>query len=321
MELASIIVPVYNTEKYLRECIESIINQSYSNIQLILVDDGSVDSSYSICKDYEDKYSFIELHHQENKGVSAARNEGLKHIRGKYVFFVDSDDVIKTDFIKVFMDIPECDFVGAGYQEYGDNPWKLEFEEYYTTIDNYKKNYRNCFNKIPSVHVAGNRYLSNIISNNNLWFDETCKIGEDSRFNINYFSYCYDARAITGTNYIYRIRNDSSLHIFQVDRLVYEREECKLKECFSTIGDEFNWIKWIHWFAALEHYYTHVKGINKKEARRKLKETMNDEYFKTCSKYLLKYGTLDMKTCIICMRFNSYSLYKGFLSILKQIKR
>lgn len=96
-ELISIIVPVYNVEKYLEKCIESIINQTYRNIEIILVDDGSKDNSGNICDKYAEKDSRIKVIHKKNGGLSDARNSGLEVAKGKYVGFVDSDDFIAKD--------------------------------------------------------------------------------------------------------------------------------------------------------------------------------------------------------------------------------
>lgn len=99
----SIIVPVYNVEKYLKQCIDSIINQKLSNIEVILVDDGSTDESGKICDYYSDEYSYITTIHQKNKGLSGARNTGIKNSSGEFLMFVDSDDYInpKVDLKKI----------------------------------------------------------------------------------------------------------------------------------------------------------------------------------------------------------------------------
>lgn len=100
-ELISVVVPVYNVEKYLRKCIDSIINQTYENLEIIIVNDGSKDNSGQICDEYGEKYSdFIKVHHQINKGLSAARNKGLSLAKGAYITFIDSDDWIANDMIE-----------------------------------------------------------------------------------------------------------------------------------------------------------------------------------------------------------------------------
>ncbi len=99
--LISVIVPVYQVEAYLPACVDSILNQSYSNWELILVDDGSRDNSGSLCDAYAARDRRIRVYHQENRGVSAARNMGLELAGGEYIAFVDSDDLIKPDYLEV----------------------------------------------------------------------------------------------------------------------------------------------------------------------------------------------------------------------------
>ena len=100
MPKASVIVPVYNVEKYLEECLDSIMNQTYQDFELILIDDGSEDLSGKICDEYAKKYDNIMVIHQENQGQAAARNNGVKIARAEWVMFVDSDDVIHQDLLK-----------------------------------------------------------------------------------------------------------------------------------------------------------------------------------------------------------------------------
>ncbi len=96
--LISVIIPVYNVEEYLRECIDSVLSQTYENYEIILVDDGSTDNSGKICDEYVEKYHKIIVVHKENGGLSDARNTGLLYAKGEYIYFLDSDDYI----------VPEC---------------------------------------------------------------------------------------------------------------------------------------------------------------------------------------------------------------------
>ena len=104
MPLISIIVPVYNVEYYLHECLESLVNQTYFNLEIILIDDGSKDASGKICDEYAAKDSRIVVVHQENAGVSQARNCGIEMASGEYIMFVDSDDWVDSDICAVLMD-------------------------------------------------------------------------------------------------------------------------------------------------------------------------------------------------------------------------
>ena len=100
MDLVSVIVPVYNVEKYLSDCIESITNQTYRQLEIILVDDGSTDASGDICDEYGKKDERIQVIHKENGGLSDARNTGLDRCTGEYIAFVDSDDIVSVRFIE-----------------------------------------------------------------------------------------------------------------------------------------------------------------------------------------------------------------------------
>ena len=113
--MVSVIVPVYNVEEYLEECLESIRNQTYTNIEVILVNDGSTDGSKEICEQFCQQDNRFKLVTQENKGLSAARNRGVKESIGEYIMFVDSDDVVKDNIVEVLffymnsdVDIVEC---------------------------------------------------------------------------------------------------------------------------------------------------------------------------------------------------------------------
>ena len=103
----SIIVPVYNVEKYLQRCMESLLTQNISNYEIILVDDGSKDKSSEICDEYASKYSFVHVIHKENEGLGYARNSGLAVAKGKYVSFVDSDDTVSSEHFRELLRVAE----------------------------------------------------------------------------------------------------------------------------------------------------------------------------------------------------------------------
>ena len=130
MKKVSIIVPVYNMENYLKKCMDSLVNQTLKDIEIIVVNDGSTDNSLNILKEYEKEYpKLIKIIDQENGGISVARNNGIEIATGKYIGFVDSDDFVKIDmFEKLYKKIEETksDIVVCDY------------EEYYMNSENYK---------------------------------------------------------------------------------------------------------------------------------------------------------------------------------------
>lgn len=131
-ELISVIVPIYNVEKYINKCIDSIINQTYKNIEIILIDDGSTDSCCKICDEYEKKDNRIKVIHQENAGLSEARNAGIKVSKGEYLAFVDGDDYILEDMLQYLYDlinetnseISVCNFI----RYWGDDKQLVEYD-------------------------------------------------------------------------------------------------------------------------------------------------------------------------------------------------
>ena len=116
-KLVSIIVPIYNSEHYLYECINSVIEQEYNNWELILVDDSSTDSSYHICEDYCSKKSNIRLLKNKSKGVSAARNLGIRNATGDYLVFLDSDDMLSKHALQLLVSMIENYDFGMGTYE------------------------------------------------------------------------------------------------------------------------------------------------------------------------------------------------------------
>lgn len=134
----SIIVPVYNAECFLRRCVESVLSQSYTNTEIILVDDGSTDSSLRICREFEDRDSRIKVISQQNRGAAAARNAGIASATGDIISFVDSDDYIDSDMYSnmlSMMDTHELDIVTCGrINEYANGTASNEFELEYPAV-------------------------------------------------------------------------------------------------------------------------------------------------------------------------------------------
>lgn len=128
-DIVSIIVPVYNVEKYIEQCLQSIFNQSYKNIEVIIVNDGSTDNSKSIIKKFCNKYKNIIYIEQKNQGLSMARNRGLKEAKGNYIAFVDSDDYIDRNYIQDMYNEAiekDSDIVICGYSKVCDNGTVIE---------------------------------------------------------------------------------------------------------------------------------------------------------------------------------------------------
>ena len=174
--LVSIIVPVYNIEKYVSACIESLVNQTYKNLQIILVDDGATDNSGKICDEWANKHSKIEVVHKLNGGLSDARNYALPYVRGKYVAFVDSDDYVASNMfselwnvaLKTNADIVECELEKV----YSDHNERIYLPDKYKNIGDYMLNARVCvWNKIYRVAWLNN---INVMFPKGLLYEDLC---------------------------------------------------------------------------------------------------------------------------------------------------
>ena len=211
-ELISVVVPVYNSEKWLGRCIKSILNQSYKNIELILVNDGSEDNSKQICVEYKEKDNRIKLIDQKNSGVSAARNSGIASSCGKYLMFVDSDDFLEEKMINNMHDeIMKYDMCTCNYFTIINGNKSVK-----SMIDSYTCNQvnLNMYIEIMQQDMLFNSpcnkiYKLDIIKDNNLLFNKDIQVGEDYLFNIEYFKHVESASYINEPLYNYDIKTGS----------------------------------------------------------------------------------------------------------------
>lgn len=213
MEL-SIIVPVYNTEPFLRECIDSILGQSYTDFELLLIDDGSPDSSGSICDEFAWKDHRIKVFHKQNGGVSSARNYGLDKACGQWVTFIDSDDIISPTFIEgLYQPIANdeiLDFVHGGCTNWKEGmPAGInQIYDYYVGTEP-----EIVFREIRGLTFSKLFRLENIKTWSNglgLRFDENMKIAEDMAFTLDYLQTVKRYAFVPEVGYYYRIDNMNS---------------------------------------------------------------------------------------------------------------
>lgn len=195
--LVSIIVPVYNVENYLRKCLDSIINQTYQNIEIILVDDGSKDSSGKICDKYAKKDSRIKVIHKGNGGVSSARNNGLSIAKGEWLLFVDADDFLPEDAIGFYVKVVETedvDMVLGSYVECDEEGSIIKFDQKQFEQQMSILECLRLFYKSDTTLFQGyiwNRLMRrSIILANNLKFNESVYFKEDGLFAVQYMVNC-----------------------------------------------------------------------------------------------------------------------------------
>lgn len=230
--LISVIVPVYNVEKYLKQCLDSLLAQTYSNIEVIMVDDGSQDSSRIICDEYAEKYDNFYVIHKKNAGLGMARNTGLEYIQGQYVAFMDSDDYLEENCIKDLYEKliqNDVDMCKGGFKRVVDTGEVISERNYrYELFANRKARFEllpRMIGSSPTSHdsiemsVCGALYNAEPIKKYGLEFpSERELISEDLVFNIDYLQYAKGACIISETGYNYRVNLQSLTTNYRKDR-------------------------------------------------------------------------------------------------------
>ena len=214
-DLVSIIVPIYNAEDSLHNCIESVLEQTYPHIELILVNDGSTDLSKKICNHYVSLDERIKVIHQENAGPSSARNRGIEYAIGDYVQFVDADDYIKPNMTETLLQAMSHDvqLVICGYQS-------IHFDfirQYIPAItgvypkSDFMQHIAMFYKDILLPSPCNKMYVKSLINECRLHFPEDVKVGEDLLFNLAYLKVCSMIHVIDQPLYNYIIQDDQSL--------------------------------------------------------------------------------------------------------------
>lgn len=229
--MVSIVVPVYNAQDYIVECLDSIANQSMKDFEVLLIDDGSTDRSGEICDDYAKKDSRFRVFHKSNQGVSAARNTGIRHSGGKYIAFVDADDYLAPDaYERMTRNAEEtkasqavcsfyyvCDGVLTEKRTYFENTIleKDQVEEINRAMAfSGGSDERTALLSSPCNKL----YLRKIIAEHEILFEEGINYGEDLLFNIYFYRFAEKVSFLDSSLYYRRIINDSLSNTYREKR-------------------------------------------------------------------------------------------------------
>jgi len=204
----TVIIPIFNKEKFIVQCIDSLLCQTFNEFEMILVNDGSTDGSGKICNEYVQKDSRIKVIHKKNGGVSSARNAGIKEAKGKYITFVDADDKVKPSFLQDFnAEENEADFFVQGYINWNDkNNYKkveiIETDAYYTDLSKIIESLEIEYFVLeaPWAKLFSNKILSYYQHK----FNESLSKSEDHLFIIQYLQFINSIFLCSAANYCYR---------------------------------------------------------------------------------------------------------------------
>lgn len=293
-DLISIIVPIYNVEKYLNKCIESIVNQTYENIEIILIDDGSNDNSGIICDEYAKKDNRIIVVHKENGGVSSARNKGLKIAKGEWISFVDADDWIEQNFCQTLLNKvtqEQADIALCGYNRITDNRIEkinannqevfLNSNEYLVKSLNPQTGFGFCHMKLIKKEVL-----------KSISFNERIEVGEDALFNIQLSTYIKKAVFLKQPLYNYRINNQSVVKRYDenyankylksmkiIEEYIWQEYNEENEENIEIKQNYYNFVAYHIMLIIVNYCYHPDNKMCNAQRKNMLKEVINNDLF------------------------------------------
>lgn len=298
-KLVSVIIPAYNIEDYIGRCLDSIISQTYKNLEIIVVDDGSRDYTGEILDNYAKKDRRIKVIHKENGGVSSARNKGIEAAEGDYIGFIDGDDLIEPEMYKTLVDLLEeenADIAHCGYQmvfpdriDYYHNTGKKKIQ---TTEEGLKDLLSG---EMIEPGLVNKLYKKELIKNCRL--NETVKINEDLLMNYQLFKLSQKSVYYDITPYSYMIRSGSATG---ANSLITKREDSlrvlnQIKDdCINNNLLSIIYKRYIYLLMAICRDGLKDKSYMKyqKKQRKQLKKELKTDVFKSCIPKKLKYMSL-----------------------------
>lgn len=289
LPLVSVVVPVYNVEKYIERCVKSILNQSYKNIEIVLVDDGSTDKSSRIIDNIAKNEDNVVVVHKKNSGVSSARNVGIDTSSGDYIMFVDGDDWVEVDYISCFLDvlIDTNSVIAMNTNYFYDNGvCKKDFDGIKVLDSDTVAEY--IYRGKIFVAVWNKIYSANFLKNHNIRFNENIWFGEGMLFNIDCLAHVRKV-AVIGRNLYHQVANpNSAMRNFNIKSYYCGIESLKLqkKTCAAFSCNVNN---------ALDlHMYGYNRSIIEGLVRTDNVKNYKDEYYK-CIKQLRKNIMIPLK--------------------------
>ena len=292
----SVIVPIYNAEKYLHKCIDSLIEQSFLDYEILLIDDGSTDSSGEICDKYMEVNKIIKVFHQENRGVSSARNCGIKNAMGKYIMFVDSDDYIDKEMIKRHHEMMEehVDLTVSSFETICDKSIGKTFmpNDLYTSKRYMDDMSKGVFREMCAGVPWGKMFRKAILDTHDIRFIEGVSLGEDTCFNMEYLRYCRNIATSEDVLYSHVIQNSDSLgskfheESYEWCKMAFEYR-VKTLQIVGCTEETYNRFVGIYINYIMGNVIKSIRKSSKESAINVIKKAKKDEY-------LLKGETLSL---------------------------
>ena len=314
----SIIVPVYNAQETLQRCIDSILAQSFSDFELLLIDDGSNDSSLDICLKYAADDARIRVFHHENAGVSAARNRGIENASGKFLMFCDSDDYPAENWCGILLDTIQKNEDAWVVS----NAFRVDESGESSTIDDLRRHpesvtYADIYLKYLSAYLWNKIYNADIIRENGIRFCPDVEMGEDVLFNIEYYKFCSSVTYIPEPLYYYCDNADSAMqkyrpNKFELDTRLFRARLPLIKE--DELPDFCN--HYLYFFVTLLDVVFDERNtsMNRAQKIKYNKNIMNSEEFRFCAEHAS--GENESALYMKVLRTHNYTIFRIFKKLV-----
>lgn len=322
--LVSVVVPVYNAEKYLSDCIDSLMRQTRKPEEIILVDDGSTDCSGEICDLYASQYSYIKVIHKQNGGVSSARNAGIDAAQGKYLIFVDADDLVDQRLLEFYAQycggdgVPICNIKEVHETEISE----LWGKDLYIIQEYTERNFMQLFSGGYINSPCNKLYFYNVLNQYNIRFPENMDLGEDLFFNLDYLTHvplkyyvCHEPL------YYYRQNMEESLSrrfyvgLFELQLQMFQgiRHFLEFKDALSGENKVYYLrVFWDRLYLTLNIYKEHEIDQNAQEISNKIKEMLKHSIWKSLWLECKKERVITYKMLLKKLHIDFLRMIKGY---------
>ena len=312
--VVSIIVPVYNAERTIDRCLNSLVNQTYDHIEILIVNDGSIDSSGVKCDRYAEIDTRVKVFHIENKGVSNARNCGIANSTGDFIIFVDSDDYLTETACEVLINHQlafDDDCVVYGFSQLSGSIWAPAYSQHYSSLSEFKKDYITWLNTELLSSSVNKLYKRSKVIN---LFPEHMSFGEDLIFSLSYLSSCETISFITSPLYVHDNLNVTSLsHTFNLNRFRdIEIIQSTILAFDVNVNDERIYNKYMSDCVRIVRECLRMASLSVSEKKRYLYAGLEKSYLS--SLYLHSYS-MDWRNRLMMFCFKNRMLFLSYLVV------
>ena len=324
--MLSVIIPIYNAERYLRRCVESVLDSAYPEFELILVDDGSTDGCPSICRDFAEQDCRVRVFRQEHQGASAARNRGIRESRGEWLVFVDADDRISRDLLSLIvreehraLDLLFFDFAEREEElspsGHTGKVWLYEGEEVAQLTE------RTLVPRplpeggaVNFISCCGRAYRKSILEQADIVFSQELFYGEDRIFNLEFLLQARRCAHISAPVYFYAYHGDSASHSYSP--ALFENHTALVEKMKTLLTDQGRYaaLEWEYASCVLDHlvsllvYVVFIPGRETSERRAFLRQIWATALFQEALGHSWESGSLQRRMFLCAFRWRLYFL-------------